>query len=212
MSHNPPPLGFHPMDPCLSNWMFNAGNVVFFLSLSLDLHYFLFGLQSNSQRVFEPSWVSQRGPKQAHSGSLCWCLVGKGARGAPQASPRGSWSPCWTELCKVTGHLPLFCWICRGQSACCCEVGALLPPCRLGMGPVMGSSHQTAPRARPSTTRSEVFSESQRDDSAVTAGFLSKVLLGLGSAIRNIKSRECWLQTENTVPFASTLIQRQYLG
>lgn len=125
MSHNPPPLGFHPVDPCLSNWMFNAGNAVFFLSLSLDLHYFLFGLQSNSQRVFEPSWVSQRGPKQAHSGSLCWCLVGKGARGAPQASPRGSRSPCWTELCKVTGHLPLFCWICRGQSACCCEVGAL---------------------------------------------------------------------------------------
>lgn len=77
---------------------------------------------------------------------------------------------------------------------------------------MMGSSHQTAPRARPSATRSKVFSESQQDDSAVTAGFLSKVLLGLGSAIRNIKSRECWLQTENTVPFASTLIQRQYLG
>lgn len=61
--------------------------------------------------------------------------------------------------------------------------GGPVPPCRLGMGPVMGSSHQTAPRARPSTTRSEVFSESQRDDSAVTAGFLSEVLLGLGSAI-----------------------------
>lgn len=106
MSHNPPPLGFHPMDPCLSNWMFNAGNAVFFLSLSLDLHYFLFGLQSNSQRVFEPSWVSQRGPKQAHSGSLCWCLVGKGARGAPQASPRGSWSPAEPNYAKWQGTCP----------------------------------------------------------------------------------------------------------
>lgn len=106
MSHNPPPLGFHPVDPCLSNWMFNAGNAVFFLSLSLDLHYFLFGLQSNSQRVFEPSWVSQRGPKQAHSGSLCWCLVGKGARGAPQASPRGSWSPAEPNYAKWQGTCP----------------------------------------------------------------------------------------------------------
>lgn len=175
MSHNPLPLGFHPMDPCLSNWMFNAGNAVFFLSLSLDLHYFLFGLQSNSQW----SWVSQRGPKQAHGGSLCWCLVGKGARGAPQASPRGSWSPAEPNYAKWQGT----CLSSAGFAGDKAPAAVRWGPCRLGMGPMMGSSHQTAPRARPSTTRSEVFSESQRDDSAVTAGFLSEVLLGLGSAI-----------------------------
>lgn len=174
------------------NWGFILWIVVFltersvkamwyFFSLSLYLHYFLFRLQSNSQRAFEPNQVSQRGPK---TGKLWESLLAPGRKGSSRSmiehlpmtrreSLLNQTMQSDRRICSssAVGSEPDSCLgLCRGQAKyLLCGVALERLPThgdpattpQGGDGSAMGTIHLTAQRACPGTTRSEVLWVSQ---------------------------------------------------